>query len=297
MVSDFLCPCHGRLHRVVDGQPSFSTRVLEIGKSHEGYWTSEHVLKQVQEEALVAFAELHPGATALFTFDQSTNHAAFAADTLRSSNMNLHPGGAQALLREGKLLDGRAQSMVFEAGTELAGVAKGIKQVLLERGIDVAVHGLRMKCPCENVDVDATEGLLMCCARHCLASHPDFRAQKSLLEETITGAGHLCLFLPKYHCELDPIEAYWGAAKCFARANCDYSFEGLKSCVPTSLESVPLASIRKFFRRCGHFVQSCHFGCDYELTKFAHKKYRSHRRIPDTVLQEREAIIPEMKAK
>ncbi len=105
------------------------------------------------------------------------------------------------------------------------------------------------------------------------------------------------MFLPKYHCEFTPIEAYWRAAKRYARANGDYSFEGLKSCVPTSLESVPLASIRKFFRRCGHFVQSYHFGCDYELTKFAQKKYRSHRRIPDTVLQEREAIIPEMKAK
>ena len=142
-----------------------------------------------------------------------------------------------------------------------------------------------------------TEGILLCCARHCMASHPDFRAQTSLLEETITSAGHICLFLPKYHCELNPIEAYWGAAKRYARANCDYSFEGLKACVPKSLESVSLVSIRKFFRRCGHFVQSYHLGCDYELTKFAHKKYRSHRRIPESILQEKEAIIAEMRSK
>ena len=130
MVSDFLCPCHGRLYRIVDGKPTYATRVLEIGKGHEGYWTSEHVIKQVQDDALVAFAELHPNAKALFTFDQSTNHAAFAPDALRASNMNMHPGGAQAILHPGKLLDGRDRPMVFEAGTECVGQAKGLKQVL-----------------------------------------------------------------------------------------------------------------------------------------------------------------------
>jgi hypothetical protein len=297
MVSDFLCPCHGRLYRHVAGTKTFSTRVLEIGKNNEGYWTSDHVINQVNEEVLVAFAELHPNAIALFTFDQSTNHAAFAPDALRASNMNMNPGGAQAIMRPGKFSDGREQPMVFEAGTENAGQAKGIKQVLLERGIDVAAHGLRMKCPNENVDVSAIEEVLMCCARHCVASQPDFRSQVSLLEETISSAGHHCLFLPKFHCELNPIEAYWGASKRYARANCDYSFEGLKTCVPKSLESVPLASIRKYFRRCGHFIESYHLGCDYELTKYAHKKYRSHRRIPDSILQEKDAIIAEMKHK
>ncbi|OQR86954.1 hypothetical protein ACHHYP_20435 [Achlya hypogyna] len=97
-------------------------------------------------------------------------------------------------MRPGKFSDGREQPMVFEAGTENAGQAKGIKKVLLERGIDVAAHGLRMKCPNENVD-------------------------------------------------------------------------------------------------------SYHLGCDDELTKYAHKKYRSHRRIPDSILQEKDAIIAEMEQK
>ena len=32
------------------------------------------------------------------------------------------------------------------------------------------------------------------------------RTKMSLLEELITTAGHLCLFLPKFHCDLNPIE-------------------------------------------------------------------------------------------
>ena len=94
-----------------------------------------------------------------------------------------------------------------------------------------------MKCQSKNVDVGMTEGILLCCAMHYMTSHPDYRTQTSLVEETITSTGHICLFLPKYHCELGPIEAYWGGTKRYARANCDYSFEGLKACVPKSVVS------------------------------------------------------------
>jgi hypothetical protein len=37
--------------------------------------------------------------------------------------------------------------------------------------------------------------------------------QKSCLEEFVTLCGHICDFYPKYHCELNFIEQYWGAAK------------------------------------------------------------------------------------
>jgi hypothetical protein len=39
-----------------------------------------------------------------------------------------------------------------------------------------------------------------------LSKQDDFQLQKSLLEEKITEHGHLCVFLPKFHCELNPIE-------------------------------------------------------------------------------------------
>jgi len=39
-----------------------------------------------------------------------------------------------------------------------------------------------------------------------LSKQDDFRLQESLLEQKIKGKGHVCVFLPKFHCELNPIE-------------------------------------------------------------------------------------------
>jgi hypothetical protein len=44
-------------------------------------------------------------------------------------------------------------------------------------------------------------------------SEQDFREEKPLIQLKIEEAGHICLFLPKFHCELNPIERYWGYSK------------------------------------------------------------------------------------
>jgi hypothetical protein len=41
------------------------------------------------------------------------------------------------------------------------------------------------------------------CAGVILSSQPDFAAQKSGLDDVIEKAGHLVLFYPKFHCELN----------------------------------------------------------------------------------------------
>ena len=45
-----------------------------------------------------------------------------------------------------------------------------------------------------------------CCARRSVQYEPDFMEQKSRLHEVVTAAGHVCLFLPKFHPELNFIE-------------------------------------------------------------------------------------------
>jgi len=52
-----------------------------------------------------------------------------------------------------------------------------------------------------------------CCMQRLLSLQDDFRSEKPLLQLIIEGAGHTCLFLPKFHCELNPIELVWGQAK------------------------------------------------------------------------------------
>jgi len=115
---------------------------------------------------------------------------------------------------------------------------------------------------------------------------PDFLAQKGAIEELIENAGHKCIFFPKFHCELNFIERYWGAAKRYLRENCDYSWEGLKKTVPESLESVPLITIRKFSRKCWRYMDLYRKEISGKLAEYAVKKYRSHRRIPDGVIEE-----------
>ena len=44
-----------------------------------------------------------------------------------------------------------------------------------------------------------------------------------------------CIHPCRYHCELNPIERYWGAAKKYARRHCSYTIVGLRECVPIAL--------------------------------------------------------------
>src|ERR1043165_5444253 len=105
--------------------------------------------------------------------------------------------------------------------------------------------------------------------------------KKCALQELIEVAGHVCIFYPKFHCELNFIERYWGASKRYARENCDYSWSGLQRIVPISLESVDLITIRKFARHAWRYMDLYKKGITGKLAEYGVKKYKSHRRIPD----------------
>jgi hypothetical protein len=84
--------------------------------------------------------------------------------------------------------------------TTKAGEAKGLQQTLEKCGFK-NICGMRAKCspvcPLENND---------CCMAWLLSKQNDFRLQKSLLEQKFKARGHFCVFLPKFYCELNPIE-------------------------------------------------------------------------------------------
>ncbi|KIY48763.1 hypothetical protein FISHEDRAFT_8860, partial [Fistulina hepatica ATCC 64428] len=96
-----------------------------------------------------------------------------------------------------------------------------------------------------------------CCCRRLLFNQPDFVNQKSWLEEHITRRGHLCDFYPKYHCELNFIEQYWGAAK-YRYRSCPRTSKiaEMEKNVLQSLDDVPLSQIRRHANRAARFISA-----------------------------------------
>lgn len=77
-------------------------------------------------------------------FDQSSAHDAFADDALVAKRMNVNPGGKNLkpmhatripMDNPNPLLRGKYQEMMFPLGHRLAGQAKGMKNILEERGL------------------------------------------------------------------------------------------------------------------------------------------------------------------
>jgi hypothetical protein len=158
---------------------------------------------------------------------------------------------------------------------------KGVKAVLMECGL--WQQQLRGRCE-RACKPDAN----VCCNKCILERQPDFCEQKSLVQETIEAAGHLCLFLPKFHCELNFIEFFWGMVKKYLRDNCDYTFDTLKENLPKALRSVHIHTIRRWEHRMFQWIEASRSGlttreAQVQVRKFSSTKYKSHRRIPKGV--------------
>ena len=117
-----------------------------------------------------------------------------------------------------------------------------------------------------------------------------------MLEELFIGTPHSAAFLPKFHCELNPIEQRWGFSKAYCRRLCNYSIGGLRTAVPESLAAVPLDVIRRFCRRVERFVSMYRMEVNgvpfpFKIRNFIMHKYSSHRCIPATVFEELDASL------
>ena len=65
-----------------------------------------------------------------------------------------------------------------------------------------------------------------CRASEILSAQGDFRSTRSCLQETVEDADNIFLLYPKFHCELNWIEYYWGNCKHFARRHCSCTLAG-----------------------------------------------------------------------
>ena len=206
----------------------------------------------MKEWVIPTFEAAHPGFQGLFIFDQSSAHASLPPDTLKAFNMNKGNGGKQQRQRDTIIpmnnpaieKRGMIQWMAMENGE-----AKGLEQTLWEHGFNTV--GLHAKCspvcPWENDS---------CCMACLLSKQGDFVNQISMLKTMIKEAGHECIFLPKFHCELNPIEMvlhfwylcydYWcyivlGVGKISILTSCE---ENIWQCQDSCLGCTQYMSIR-----------------------------------------------------
>ncbi|RDX52070.1 hypothetical protein OH76DRAFT_1346002 [Lentinus brumalis] len=307
MAADFVSADYGWL-RSPDGKES--ARVLfRPGKNRDGYFMHEDILAHATT-AMNILEKHYPNERHLFIFDNAPSHLKRAADALSARHMskfpthpdkplfgvetNVHgPDGKLLYSSDGKLLkkkirmgsthlpdSGLPQSLYFEEGHPREGVFKGMAIILEERGYKHA-KDLPAQCP----QFKCKPPALHCCCRRLLFNQPDFRDVETLLETHCKARGFAVLFLPKFHCELNPIEQCWGASKREYRKLPPSSAEAdLEKNVVKSLDSVPLVSMRRFYTRSHRFMAAYRRGLDGRQAAWAAKKYRSHRVLPESLL-------------
>ncbi|KAF8884751.1 hypothetical protein CPB84DRAFT_151904 [Gymnopilus junonius] len=117
-----------------------------------------------------------------------------------------------------------------------------------------------------------------------LFSQPDFTNHKSHLEEFITSRGHICDFYPKYHCELNFIEQYWGAAKLVYRSTPKtHDMKEMEENIKNALDSVPLLQIQRYANRAARFISAYVQGLSGPEAAWANRKYHGHRTLPPDI--------------
>ena len=107
---------------------------------------------------------------------------------------------------------------------------------------------------------------------------------------------HTCLFLPKFHCEMNAIERYWGATKKYLRRHCSYSLPGLRAGLQVALSQSlddlpegsrssedlpvsPLLKIRRWFRISWQYAAEYRKGseCAEVVRSLAAQRSKRHR--------------------
>jgi len=221
---------------------------FKAGKNRDGYFDADDLLQQVENAIDIFESKTNGFATGFFLFDNAPSHQRRAPDARSARKM---PKGPHATWRHHK--DGpKMQSTNF--GVEnmpqdfyfaddhptMPGWFKGMEVVICECGL-WPKKGLNAQCERFKCVVGKTD----CCCRRLLFTQPDFANQKSHLEEYITSRGHICDYYPKYHCELNFIEQYWGAVKLIYRTSPKTTdMKEMEENVKNSLDDVPLVQIQ-----------------------------------------------------
>jgi hypothetical protein len=261
MVADFVSADYGWLHfESPEGLGEESARVLfKPGKNRDGYFTNEDIVKQV-EATMDIVSRHYRDEDHVFVFDNATTHLKRDDTALSARKMTKGPSktfGAEVRVVDeaGKTIyraDGKPKKKTIQMGPgqlpdgtpqpfyDGNGVFKGMTKILQEHGLHE-----ESKLPAECKNFKCSEGETRCCQRRVLYNQPDFCDQESVLEGKCRARGFEVIFLPKFHCKLNPIEQCWGHAKRVYRQYPPSSKEAdLEANLLSALDSISMETMR-----------------------------------------------------
>ncbi|KAF9494269.1 hypothetical protein BDN71DRAFT_1393551 [Pleurotus eryngii] len=122
--------------------------------------------------------------------------------------------------------------------------------------------------------------------QHVLSLQSDFHNEKPLLQLIIKQAGHKCVFLPKFHCNLNPIEMVWSQLKQYFCKRADGTFPTAKKLVPECLDAVTTINICHYFQHCLRYMNAYRKGPNVKQAAYAVKKYTSHQCLGQNVMMD-----------
>jgi hypothetical protein len=239
---------------------------FEAGNARDGWFTYVELLAQTDRAIDIFESKTRGTATGLFLFDNAPSHQKRADDALSARYLPKRPNEGWTRVKDGpRMRDGwyevkhadgvtsrTVQPLYFHENHPVhPGWFKGMEQIIRERGLWPQVCDARgrlvdgkLNAQCESFKCQP--GKTDCCCRRLLFNQPDFAQQKSALTELVECRGHICDYYPKYHCELNFIEQYWGAAKLrYRNSPPTSSMDEMRANVRAALDFVPLQSIQR----------------------------------------------------
>jgi hypothetical protein len=249
------------------------------------------------------FEKKHPNCTAVLVFDQSSAHASHGEGALNAFDINLTDKGKKATPKDTYYppectipeLQGTIQTL-YTIDAKGNKINKGVKTILQERGYypkNPPNLKCKIRCPNPIIYPMPISNSPPCYLARILSTHKDFFEQKSAIAMLIEGRGHKCVFIPKFHCELNAIEMYWGYSKTRYRQVKKTSFEHAKKEVVIALDACNIDIIRRFCNKSFRFIDAYRKGLSVKAATWYVKKQKRHRVILEEAMQAFKAYIKE----
>ena len=107
-----------------------------------------------------------------------------------------------------------------------------------------------------------------------------FEQKKKIVEHYLTDLGYLVVFIPKFHCEFNPIERVWGQAKVYSCKYTNFTLRRLREIINPAIDEISTDTIRKYFRKAAEYEKAYREGKQAgKEVEVAVKLYKSHRRV------------------